>query len=71
MNFFQVNNNPIKEKQPKKVELDTNSKFRSMNDFSSVSQNELKSINSTNLMHTTQEKEIVNKNIILFIISNL
>ena len=55
-----MNNNTTKEKIVKKVDIDTNSRFRSINDLSSFSQNELKSINSTNLIKANQEKEEVN-----------
>ena len=45
---------------PKKSDIETNSNFRSINDNISISQNDLKSINSQNnkYLRTNQDKEV-------------
>ena len=51
---------------PKKSDIETNSNFRSINDNISISQNDLKSVNSQNnkYLRTIQDKE-VSKNIFI------
>lgn len=56
---------------PKKSDIETNSNFRSINDNISISQNDLKSVNSQNnkYLRTNQDKEVSKNNFITNVVA--